>query len=539
MENNPKWSNLKARKEVGWLSEPLKGKMKGIQQAAKLYEMSFQYPDYKRLTILELLDRLKESNEEIILNAAWMLLKLVDLNPDLLFKNLDVIKTPIKLNNKQIRIYLGSIIKSLALINSKKVRSALTSIVELVDDSNDDVKLIGSQIFLIISKDAREKIEISKQLTLLNDKNKQVGLNAVETLINVSESKKTTPVLYEKLFVLVLYPQLKVRVYNLIFRLIEKNPEESLSYIKKQLSAQKIMIRRNSLIFLTQFLDKKFDYLTKAIPELSNCFIEEYDAQNLVLISSIVNELAEFYPNKFTESQVKEFIENKKKFKKGLKVTWMRIILNLLRYHEKIEVDLEEMKKYLEKQIKKGDYNNRLAHAIACNRILMWNDDYGPSIKMMVKILDNFPLEDNGELYFWVGFNYHAIGDFKNAIPFFIKGIKSKKEYFSSLNMLYAAYEYLLTHKLKKATEILENHQKTWLSNLDVLNLIQKSILLRLEEYIKSIIKLDNDNARANLEKYLSRSYFNCSWDKRYGEVEVKNLNDIITHYKKLANFNG
>ena len=43
------------------------------------------------------------------------------------------------------------------------------------------------------------------------------------------------------------------------------------------------MIRRNTLIFLTQFMDKKFDYLTKAIPELSTSLIEEYDTQNYLL----------------------------------------------------------------------------------------------------------------------------------------------------------------------------------------------------------------------------------------------------------------
>ena len=56
---------------------------------------------------------------------------------------------------------------------------------------------------------------------------------------------------------------------------------------------------------------------------------------------------------------------------------------------------------------------------------------------------------------------------------------------------------------------------------------------------IKSIIRLDYENARTNLEKYLSNSFFKCAWDKRYGEVETKNLNEIITHYKKLAKFDG
>jgi len=539
MEKKPKWSNLEIRKEVSWLSEPLKGKMKGIQQAAKLFEMSFQYSEYKKLTILELLDKIKDSDEEIIENAAWMLLKIVNLNPDLLFKNLDVIKDPIKLNNKKIRIFLGSIIKKLATINSKKVQPALTSIVELLDDENDDVKLLGSQIFLILSKDARDKIEISKQLALLNDKNKQIRLNSVETLINISESKKITPVLYEKLFVLVLYPQLKVRVYNLIFRLIEKDPEESLSYIKQQLNAQKIMIRRNALIFLTQFMDSKFDYLTKAIPELINSFVEEYDTQNLALGSSIVKELSEFYPQKFTENQFKEILEGKKKFKKEMQGNWIRIILNLLKNHKKIEIDFADMKKYLEKKVKKGDYHNRLTNAITFNRLFMWNDDYGPSIKMMTNILDKFPFEDNGELYYWIGFNYHVIGDFKNAIPYFLKGIKTKNNYISSLNMLYAAYDYLLEYKLKKAKELLENNKNLWHINLDVLTLVQKSIVLRFEECIKSLIRLDYDNARINLEKYLSNSFFKCSWDKRYGKVEIKNLIEIINHYKKLANFDG
>ncbi len=539
MEKHPNWSNLKARKEFSWLSEPLKGKMRGIQQAAKLFEMSLQYPDYKKLTILELMDKLKESDEIIIENAAWMLLKLVDLNPELLFNNLKVIIEPIKIQNKEIRLYLGSIIKSLAFINSKRVQSAIPRIMELLEDSNDDVKLIGSQIFLILSKDAREKIEISKQLELLNDKNKEIRLNAAEILINVSESEKITPILYENLFLLILYPQLKVRVFNLIFRLIEKDPEQSLKFIKKQLNSSKIIIRRNSLIFLTQFMDKKYDYLTKAIQELSNALIEEYDKQNLILLSSIIKELSEFYPNKFTENQFKEIIEDKKKFKRDLESNWIAIVINLLRFHKNFNLDLENMKNVLEKKVKKGDYSDRKSNAIILNKLYMLNDDYGSSIKMMMEILNKYPLEDNGKLYYWIGFNYHVIGDFKNAIIYFSKGIKSKNSYFSNLNLLYASYDYLLEYKMRKTKELLEENQGRWSTNLELLNLIQKSILYRLEEYVKSIIKLDYINARSNLEKFLSNSLFKSNWDKRYADVEIKNLNDIINHYEKLEKFDG
>ncbi|MHA1785140.1 MAG: hypothetical protein ACTSVY_02210 [Candidatus Helarchaeota archaeon] len=537
---NPKWFNLelKEKKEIQWLSEPLKGKMKGIQQAAKLYEMSFKYPEYKRLTILDLLDRLKESDEKVIENAAWMLLKIVHLDSKLLFQNLNVIKSPIKLKNKKIRLFLGSIIKHLANIDSSRVQSAIPAIVELLDDSDDDIKLLASQIFLIISKNVREKIEVSKQLALLNEKNQQIRLNAIETLVNISESKTTIPILYEKLFMLILYPQLKARVFNLIFQLINKDPDVSVEFITNQLAAKKIMIRRNALIFLTQFIDKKLDYLTRSINDLVNLLEEEYDKTNLKMNLSILKELSEFYPQKFNDQQLNKIIENEKKFKKELKRDWVRIILNLFRNNEKDDFDFNDIKKYLEKEIKKGDYSRRANVAISLNRILMWNDDYGPALKHLLEVINKYPLEDNGEIYFWIGYNYHVIGDFKASLTYFQKGLKSKNEYHSNLSLLFTTYAYILNFKLKKAKEFLEENLSRWDKNLKNLSLVQKGILLRFHEYLNSLIKLEFNRAENNLKKYLSTCYFQHSWDVRFQEVELKNLNDIVNHYQKLEKLN-
>lgn len=538
MKKDSEWFDLNIKKKVGWLSEPLKGKMKGIQEAAKLFEMSFKYPEYDRLTILELINKLKESDEEIIENAAWMLLKLAKLKPKLLFENLKTIKNPIKIKNKKIRIFLGSIIKELAQIDSSRVQTAVPQIIELLDDSNEDVKLLGSQIFLIISKTVREKIEVSKQLALLNEKNSQIRLNAVETLINISESKKTTPILYEKLFILILYPQLKARVFNLIFQLIDKDPEESLKFIKNQLNAKKLMIRRNTLLFMTQYLGRKLDYLTNAINELVEALFGEYDKKNLQMLFSILIELSEFYPQKFTHNHFKGILEQEKVFKKDFRKEWIRILLNLLKNQEEPIFNTENIKKFLEKQVNKGDYENRFKASVSLNKILMWSDDYGPAIKTLLKIIEKYPLEDNGEILFWIGFNYHVIGDYRTAIPYFLKGIKSKLEYFSSLSLLYGTYDYLITFKVKKAKELLQENENRWDSNLNSLSLIQKGILLRFYEYLNAIIRLNNDRAKENLNQYLSKCYFSHPWDKRYSEVERKNLEDIIKHYKKLENLN-
>jgi len=540
MKKDSEWFDLNIKKKVGWLSEPLKGKMKGIQEAAKLFEMSFKYPEYDRLTILELIDKLKESDEEIIENAAWMLLKLVKLKPKLLFENLKIIKGPIKIKNKKIRIFLGSIIKELAQVDSSKIQTAIPQVIDLLDDSNEDVKLLGSQIFLILSKTVQEKIEVSKQLALLNEKNNQIRLNAIETLMNISDSKTIIPLLFEQLFILVLYPQLKARVFNLIFQLINKKPEESLKHIIDQIFSKKIMIRKNALIFLTQYQGKNSHLLCNYIKELADLlFVEEFNDLNIRLLFLVIKELAEFYPNKFHENEINLIIKSEKKFKKDLREDWIYTLLNVLRNQESHEIDLESIKKFLEKRVKKAIYTRQVNVAVALNRVMIWNDDYGPAIKMLLNILDKNPLDDNGKIYFWIGFNYHVIGDFKTSLTYFRKGIKSKKVFYSSLNLLHAAYDMILEFKLKNAKDLLEEHAKRFDSNLETFSQPQMNTILKFHAYLRSIISLDFSQARMNLQEYLASNYFKHPWEKRYCEVEFKNTDDLRIHYQKLEHSNG
>lgn len=163
----------------------------------------------------------------------------------------------------------------------------------------------------------------------------------------------------------------------------------------------------------------------------------------------------------------------------------------------------------------------------------MWDDEYGPAIKIWLKILKDFPFEDNGEPYFWIGFNYHVIGDFKNALSHFSKGTRSKNEYICNKNILFSMYEYLLNFDLKNAKKFFSENEKRWETNFKKLTSVKQNILSYFQEYLNSIINLDFMNVKKKLEQYLSSCYHNFKWDKRYIEVELKNLEGIIERYKK------
>ncbi|MFX1450923.1 MAG: HEAT repeat domain-containing protein, partial [Promethearchaeota archaeon] len=427
--------------------EVKQGKYKGIKQAALYYEKSLQDPDYKSITVQELLNKASSPNLDERINASWMLLKIIDCHPLTLLENISKLNDLLKDENKEVVRNTSKIIEFLAYKDPVKIATSIPNIVDLLDDEDPQLRFTASLIFKAISRKYDKIVQIPKLLNLLYDTNDKTRLNAVETLIEVTDEHldKIMTTLYQ----LLNDKRYQAEVIEIIFKISSKYPAKTIISLLPHLKHKNNVIRRFTLVFLNNFAGKNLDFLTNAIPELV-FILQDKVHENRILASNLLLEISQDHSQDFKSciSKLKEFF---KKEKGNVLLNLAGILINVNRnFPDQIKI-LPIISKRLEKFVKSSNLKISGLARQYLSVIHKWNYDYGPAIKICQDFIKKYPLEENFILLISIAQIYHVIGDFKNAIRYFLEASRSSDAYIRLKSLIMLSYDHILQNYFKDA----------------------------------------------------------------------------------------
>ncbi len=510
------------------MSEVKQGKYKGIKQAALYYEKSFKNPEFKKITIEELLKKIGSSIIDERIDASWMLLKIINCHPLTLFENISKLNFFLKDESKEVVRNIAKIIEFLAYKDPVKIATSIPNLVDLLDDEDTQLRFIASLIFKAISRKYDKIIQIPKLLNLLYDVNEKTRLNAVNTLIEVTDEHldKILATLYQ----LLNDKRYQAEVIDIIFKISSKYPEKTVISLIPHLKNKNNTIRRFTLVFLNNFGGKNLDYLKKAIPQLIK-ILQDKVRNNRILVSNLLLKISQDHGQDFKDDLPK-LLESFKKEKGDIQLNISAILININRYYpDQIKI-ISEISKKLEKISKSSNFKKSSIARENLSTILKWNDDYGPAIKICQEFIQKHPLEENFNLLINIAQIYHIIGDFKNAIRYFLEASRSSDAYFRLLSLIMLSYDYILQHFFKDASKFLKKTNEQYEKLSDLLSLKRNQQITLMISYIKELIQFDFNKAREYLTKLSNLNNFTHKWEKRAIKNEFQNLFDIEQHYK-------
>ena len=516
------------------MSEAKQGKYKGIKQAALYYEKSLKNPEYKKITVQELLKKISSHVLDERVDASWMLLKIVDCHPLTLFENISKLNDFLKDESKEVIRNIAKIIEFLAYKDPVKIATSIPNIVDLLDDDDTQLRFTASLIFKATSRKYGKIVQIPKLLNLLYDVNEQIRLNAVSTLIEVNDEHldKIITTLYQ----LLNDKKYQAEVIDTIFKISSKYPEKTVISLVPHLKNKDNIIRRFTLVFLNNFGGKNLDYLNNIIPQLIS-ILHDKVLNNRILVSNLLLKISQDHSQDFKDS-IPKLIESFKKEKGNIQLNVVAILINVNRnYPDQIEI-MPEISKKLEKFAKKSNLKMSRVARQYLSTLHKWNDDYGPAIKICQDLIKRNPLEDNFELLINTAQIYHTIGDFKNAIHYFLEASRSSDAYIRLKSLIMISYDYILQNSFKLAAGFLNKTKKQHEALSDLLSSKRKEQIYLMISYVKALIQFDFEKAKTHLTKISNLNDFVHKWEKRAEKNEFKNLMDIKQRYKQYSKNN-
>ncbi|MHA1299057.1 MAG: hypothetical protein ACTSO9_06380 [Candidatus Helarchaeota archaeon] len=476
---------------------------------------------------------LQSDIEEERINASWMLLKIVNCHPTTLFQNLAILNKSLQEINKEVLRNIGKIIEFLGYKDPTKISSSIPSIVNLLDNEDPQIRFTASLIFKAISRKHDKFIAIPKLAKLLDDENSKTQLNAISALIELTDEyvEKILNILYEK----IKNKNEQVEVSELIFKISSRYPEKSVKAFILYLLNEDVAIRRFTLIFLNNLAGKYLDSLVIAIPQLVK-IMKDKDNKNRVMASNLLLKISQDHGNAFKEC-IQYLEELFKKAKKILQLNLAAILINVNRFYpDQIKI-IPDISKKLEKAIKSSDYRKSEFSRKYLSIVYMWNDDYGPAIKICQDLVKKFPLKENFELQVLIARIYHVIGDFKNAIRYYKEASKSQDPYIRILSLVMLSYDNMLQKlnddSFTDAFTFLKKAGEQYNKLSEILPAKRKNRIDLLISYIKALSQNDFDIAKEFLNQIMNLDKYAHKWEIRAQMNELKNLNDLCKRWKK------
>ncbi|MFX0135049.1 MAG: hypothetical protein ACFFDN_15515 [Candidatus Hodarchaeota archaeon] len=513
------------------MTEVKQGKYKGIKQAALYYEKSLKNPEYKKLAVQELLNKITSPILDERVDASWMLLKIIDCHPLTLFENISKLNDFLKDESKEVIRNIAKIIEFLAYKDPVKIATSIPNVVDLLDDDDTQLRFTASLIFKAISRKYDKIVQIPKLLNLLYDVNEKTRLNAIYTLIEVNDEHldKIMTTLYQ----LLNDKRYQAEIFEIIFKISSKYPEKTVISLIPHLKNKDNTIRRFTLVFLNNFGGKNLDYLKNAIPQLI-IILQDKVRNNRILVSNLLLKISQDHSQDFKDS-IPQLIESFKKEKANIQLNIAAILININRnYPDQIEI-LPEISKKLKKFVKKSNLKISSLARQYLSKIYKWNYDYGPAIKICQDLIKKYPLEDNFELLLTIAQIYHVIGDFKNAIRYFLEASRSSDAHIRLESLIMISYDYILQNSFKLAADFLNKTNKQSEKLSDLLSSKRKMQINLMISYVKALIQFDFEKAKTYLTNISNLNNFVHKWEKRAEKNEFKNLTDIEQRYKQYT----
>ncbi|MHA1145384.1 MAG: HEAT repeat domain-containing protein [Candidatus Helarchaeota archaeon] len=512
------------------------GKIKALMEAAFLYDMSFQHQQYKTLTVLDVLERLKTDDEKVIENGLYFILGIKEFQPDLLIYEVPLFSNFLQHKKKKIRFRAARVIEYLAGINVKAVARVVPALMPLLDESDDEVRMVVLSALKKLSKSFRPKEdEIEKFVNFLSEKNRQLQLEAVEFLVRKSEeSQKYLSDIITSLINLLSIRPLQPKITELMHVLIQKQQDKLVIELSKHLKRTNPPVRHFLWLFLLEYSESKTHYLLPIIKPLISILQREKQPDELAI--AILVRLSETEGNSLVVQQ-EDIIQIFKNSKKINRIPIALVLINICRFMKETKPVIDVVKDMVKVWKKRFPTKVLLAKQITefLVRFSELSTRYIEAEETCKRFWKKFPFIEDSRIQYLMGELLFFQNRFSQSRIHLDRALKSNDAFIKGHALLLKTLSLLYEYQIKEANDFFK--QKGLMLLKDGENKLppqQKLILEKLRSVAASLISLKYDDAKNFLMEYHEVSGFLSPWDRKRNAWELKQLNIFRSHFEAL-----
>ncbi len=525
-------------KEGNWLNDCLEGRYKGLEKAARIYEVSLRQPMYFRLVILELMENLTSGNEELRRNSLWMLTKLVEEHIDYKFMSptIQILIHSIQEKNNAICYYSLRIINEIAPAYFQDFKEAIPKIVENLNRSSPRIKLVAASIitqYMEAEPNAMQSA-IKFLVEALKDKDLEIREVAIKALLR---GNRYVDQVVEAIIESFQDEQFRIKMTKYIFDFIKREPIKVIEGLCQTIKNKDEEIRQNSIIFMHQIALSKHIYeLVKAVPELLKLMTDK---------NRIIHRTAMMILYLISKQHAQSLHEGFKKFIQFLKIknkqllTYdLYILVQLLKYYpDELAEHVDPLINILEKSREWDDVTPEIEiiNTISLCSLLRYTNQMARALNLAQECARVYGLEKLiYEIHLFTGFTHYYLGNYSDSIQAFLKAESAHKRgdfYTGTIANIMIAFNFALLRVFKSCLDYKNDAEKIFESAKDQISLHQTQELQFLMDFINALANQNFDKAQTALQSYHALDPVKHTVDQNFHLIDLKNIRQVKKFY--------
>ena len=526
--------------DTTWVSECLQGKYKGLEKAARIYNISLEQPMYFRLVILELMENLTTNDEILHKNSLWMLSKLVEEQPkdkyQFVSPTVQILIASLQSKNLAIRYFSLRIVNQILQSYYPQFKDALPSIVNNLKHSNSKIKLLAASIitqYMEIDPNAMESA-IKLLIQGLKDSELEIRDLSIRALLRINQHVDQV---VQSIMESFQDEKFRIDMVSHIFNFIKENPLKVIEALRKTVQDKDEKVRENSILFMHQIAQTKYaDNLMKVVPELidalsdKNKMIHRTSARVLQIISKTSAHLM--------SEGIPRFIQLLKVKNKQIGSYFINILVNMLKHFpDELSEKIDSLIELLEKtqDAEESDPEIEIMNTISLCTLLRYKNEFTRALSLAQECGKKYSFERTiYDLHLFIGFTHYYLENYSDAIQAFLKAESAHKiedYYTATLATLMIAFNFALLRTFQSSIDYMNDAVKHLEAAKTRCSEIQLKKLQFLLDFIKGIATQNFKNAQTNLISYQSLDPPRNLFDRNLNVIDLKNSKKVEQFY--------
>ncbi|MHA1266437.1 MAG: HEAT repeat domain-containing protein [Candidatus Helarchaeota archaeon] len=521
-----------------WVSECLQGKYKGLEKAARIYNVALEQPMYFRLVILELMENLTSGDQTMRRNSLWMLSKIVEERYDYSFMSptIQILISSLQEKNQAIRYYSLKIITSIAQAYYDQFKQILPEIVQLLRNSSGKLRSLAAGIvtqFIEVDSNSME-FAINQLVKALRDKDLEIREVAIRALLRIDQHIDKV---VETIMASFQDAQFRSEMIQHIFNFINRSPKQVIEALKKTIKHRDETIRVNSIVFMHQIAE------TKHVSDLSNAVAE------LLAALSDKNRTVRRTTTRIlfliARDDAKPLYRGIKKFQQYLKIKdpqvrtyFIYILVQLIKYFPTdLSEEIDRLISIAETQREGEELEPELIiiNTISLCTLLRYNNAIAHCLNLAQDCLKKYAIvKFSNELAIFIGYTHYYLGNYSDSIKAFLKAetaYKREDYYTAAVASLMIAFNFALLRTFNSCLDYKTDTDKYFSLGQNRISLTKFRRLQFLVDFLNALCNGKFEEAQITLKTYHDLLGVQHPLDLKYQAIDIENLRKVQRFY--------